>query len=660
MKKLLSILLMIFSTSLIFGQDTTKSIILSDIEITGVRTDTKTPISQKTLTKEDISKTYQGQEMSFILDKTPSIISQTDGGQPNGYTTFRLRGIDQTRINMTLNGVPLNEPEDQGVYFSNYPNFATNIKSMQIQRGVGTSANGTSSYGGSINFEGNSGIDKETSAQIGYGSFNTQRMNVSHSTGINNKFAMFSNLSVYQSDGYKYNSGGSGYSAFVSGGYYGEKNVVKFTGFSGRSMNQMAWFAVSEDDINKDPRINYNPKGENDDFRQSFAQLQYVRSINKNSTLTTTGYYNRLDGNWGIFEYDTVYNPVNLVTFGLSSNFYGIMTNYHLELNKLTINVGLHANSYNRTHSSPKVLNEYLIYDTLNNPYRNTGYKTDYSAYTKIGYNIGKFTLFCDLQVRNVGFTYRGDTTIKPLNWTFFNPKGGVTYNHSNKVNYYLSVGQSHREPTRTDMFGGKDNLSNLNIITPEQVIDYELGSNIKNKRLSLQYNLYYMDFKNEITLLGALGSNGLPLMTSVRKSFRSGIETDLRLEVFKGVFITNSSNYSYNRIQNNGKEYQPLYTPNLVVNQGFEYINKGFIFGVLAKYHSESYINSANTLTTPSFAILNANIGYTYKNYNISIQGINLTNKKYYTSGVEGPNGTRQFFVNAPLSGYVTLKATF
>jgi iron complex outermembrane receptor protein len=248
---------------------------------------------------------------------------------------------------------------------------------------------------------------------------------------------------------------------------------------------------------------------------------------------------------------------------------------------------------------------------------------------------------------------------MKPLNWTFFNPKGGITYNYSNKVNYYLSVGQSHREPTRNDMFGGQDNLVTLNIIKPEQVIDYELGSNIKTNRLSLQYNLYYMDFKNEITLLGALGSNGLPLMTSVNKSFRSGIETDLRYEVFKGVFITNSSNYSYNRIQGDVKEYQPLYTPNLVVNQGFEYINKGFIVGVLAKYHSESYINSDNTLTTPSFAILNANIGYTYKNYNISIQGINLTNKKYYTSGY-GVGTDRYFFVNAPLSGYVTLKATF
>lgn len=628
---------------LLNAQDTTNQ--LSDIVVIGVRSELKTPVTQKTLTKEDISKIYQGQEMSYILDKTPSITSQSDGGQPNGYTSFRLRGIDQTRINMTLNGVPLNEPEDQGVYFSNYPSFAINIKSMQIQRGVGTSANGTSSYGGSINFESNNGIDKETSIQTGYGSFNTQRMNVTHSTGLNNKFAMFSSLSVYQTDGYKYNSSGSGYSGFISGGYYGNKNVIKFTGFSGRSLNQMAWLAVSEDDIKKDSRINYNPKGENDEFRQSFGQLQYVRSINKNSTITTTAYYNRLDGDWGMYV-----SPTDLLKFKLGSNFYGIMSNYRLEYNKLILNIGVHTNRYDRTHGGD--------IDTIN-LYTNTGYKTDYSAYTKLGYTIGKFTLFSDIQIRNVGFTYKGDSIMNPLNWTFINPKGGITYNYSNKVNYYFSIGQSYREPTRNDMFGGQDNLITLNIITPEKVIDYELGSNINLSKLSIQYNLYYMDFKNEIALLGALGSNGLPLMTNVSKSFRSGLELDLNYKLNRYLSITNSSNYSYCRIQNGSKEYQPLYTPNLIINQGISLENKGLRLSLLSKYHSESYINPDNTLTTPQFIIFNANISYTYKNYNLSVQCVNLTNKKYYTSGyVVGTD--RYFFVNAPLSGYINLKATF
>lgn len=645
MKQLFFIVLSLITFGAV-GQDTTKTIKLTDIEVTGVRTDSKTPISQLTLTKSDIAKTYQGQEMSYILGNTPSITTQSDGGQPNGYTTFRMRGIDQTRVNMTLNGVPLNEPEDQGVYFSNYPNFATNINSMQIQRGVGTSANGTASYGGSINFEGKTGIDKEKAVQVGYGSFNTQRANLGYGSGINDKgFALYTGLSAYQSDGYKYHSGGSGYSAFVSGGYYGEKNTFKFTGFTGRSMNQMAWLAVSDSSIKSDPRTNYNPKGENDDFIQSFGQLQYVRSINKFSTITTTVYYNRLVGKWGMFI-----APTTLMNFGLSSNFYGVMSNYHLEYNKLSVNVGVHGNAYDRTHTGST--------DSLF-LYKNTGFKTDYSAYTKVGYDIGKFTLFGDIQVRKVGFTYVGDASMAPLNWLFVNPKGGITYNYSKKINYYVSVGQSHREPTRSDMFGGNDNLTSLNIITPEQVIDYEIGSNLKFSKLNAQYNVYYMDFKNEITLLGALGSNGLPLMTNVSKSFRSGVELDLKYKLTNTFFLTNSTNYAYCRIQGDGKEYAPLYTPSFIVNQGVEYVVKGVIIGVTARYQSESYISMDNKYSIPSFMTLNTNVGYTYKNYTLSVQGVNLTNSRYYTSGYM-TGTTRYLFVNAPTSCYITLKAEF
>lgn len=657
MKQLFLILLSVLTINLI-GQDTIKVsteiskqdsiklVKLSSIEITGVRTSTSTPISQKTITKEDIAKIYQGQEMTYILDKTPSITSQSDGGQPNGYTTFRMRGIDQTRINMTLNGVPLNEPEDQGVYFSNYPNFATNIKSLQIQRGVGTSANGTASYGGSINFEGKSGVDKETSAQLGYGSFNTQRVNIGYGSGIGKrKMAFYAGISGYQTNGYKYNSGGKGHSGFLSIGYYGEKNVIKFTGFTGRSLNQMAWFGVLDSTINKDPRTNDNPSGENDDFTQSFGQLQYVRSISKKSTLTTTAYYNRLDGKWGMFV-----SPTDLLTFKLGSNFYGGMTNYHYEGNKLTINAGLHANRYDRTHMGN--------IDTLF-LYKNTGTKVDYSIYSKIGYNIGKFSLFADLQARKVGFSYVGDSTMVPITWNFFNPKGGITYNYSKNTNYYFSVGQNHREPTRTDMFGGNDNLVSLNIITPEQVIDYELGSNLNFNKLSMQYNLYYMDFKNEITFLGGLGPNGLNLMTNVSKSFRSGIELDLNYKVIKCLSITNSSNYSYSRIQGDGKEYTPLYTPNFVSNTGILYTYKGFNMGISAKYQSFSYINVDNTSTIPSYVLYNGTIGYTYKAYSIAAQVVNITNTRYYTSGYT-IGSSRYLYVNAPLSGYLTIKATF
>jgi iron complex outermembrane receptor protein len=649
MKKLIlsTITLVIFTC--VNAQDTTKNYVLSDIEVVGVRADSKTPVTQKKITKEDIAKTYQGQEMSYILSNSPSIGLSSDGGHAQGYTYFRLRGIDQTRVNMTLNGVPLNEPEDQGVYFSNYPMFATNIESMQIQRGVGSSSNGTASYAGSINFESRNGLDSSTSIQSGYSSFNTMRFNASHSTGIiSNNIAAFGSFSSYNSDGYKYNSGGHGYSGFLSIGYYGEKNVIKFTGFSGFSHNDMAWLAVSESDIKKDPRTNYNPKGEDDNFKQSFSQLQYVRELGQRSTLTTTAYYNRLDGLWGMFM-----DSVNIMKFGLASNFYGIMTNYHLEKNKLNINIGAHANSYNREHrmNIPSLSNDYV--------YTNTGYKTDFSAYTKASYDIGKVTLFGDAQIRQVDFNYNGDVAMKNLSWTFFNPKGGITLRQNNKISYYASVGQSHREPTRTDMFGGSDNLTTLNIITPEEVVDYEVGSNICYNKLRFQANVFYMDFKNEITLLGALGANGNPLMTNVTKSYRSGLEIDLSYRIGKYITLVNNSSYMDCKITNNGKTTEPLYTPNIMVNQSVEFLYKRFFMSVAAKYHSESYIDFENTATTPSFVVFDYNVGYKYKHCSILAQANNITNQSYYTNGYVFA-GEKYFFVNAPMNFSVTFKAEF
>lgn len=629
-----------------FFQDSLKTTI-SEVIVTGVRPDVKTPITQKTITSEDISKSYQGQEMSYIIDKTPSVVSQTDGGNPNGYTYFRIRGIDMTRINMTLDGVPLNEPEDQGVYFSNYPDFATYLNSMQIQRGVGTSSNGTAAYGGSINFESKNGIQKEMTAQLGYGSFNTKRANVTYGSGLHNKFAVFAGASAYESDGYKYNAFGQGYSGFLSVGYYNTKDIIKFTGFTGRALNGMAWLPVSEIDILNDPRTNYNPKGEEDDFTQSFAQLKHIHSFNNKSAITSTVYYNSLIGTWGMFT-----SPFDLFQFNLKSNFYGVMSNYRLELDKLTLNVGIHANTYDRTHGGTTISTFYTRPE-----YTNTGYKKEVSAYTKVSYNINKFTIFGDAQVRNTSFSYIGDVNMDKLNWLFFNPKGGITFNKSNTTNYYFSVGQNHREPTRSDMFGGYDNLFALNTVTPEQVLDYELGSNIKTTRFSVQYNIYYMNFKNQFVLLGEIGTNSLALMTNVDQSYRSGAEIDFTERINKLFTSYFSMNYSYSRIMYNGSERTPLYTPNFIINKGLEYTHKGVSMSIEAKYHTKSYINLDNTATTPEFITFNSNIGYKYKHYSIAFQAINLLNTRYYTAGSSTGIGSNYYYVNAPLSVYITMK---
>lgn len=629
------------SYSLVSSKDTLKVINLNSIEITGLRPSILTPISQKTISDFDIKKEYHGQEMTYILEKTPSITTQSDGGHPNGYTYFRLRGIDQTRINVTMDGVPLNEPEDQGAYYSNYPNFAMYIKSLQIQRGVGTSSNGTSSYGGSINFETKNGLDKTALASISNGSFNTASVSLSYGTGLNNNLSFFGGTSLYTSDGYRYHSGGNGYSLFLTGGYYGSENVVKFVLLSGKSNNQMSWLAVPESEIKFDRKTNINPFGENDNFTQTISYLQFINKVSNNSTLSNTIFYTRLDGKWGMFTI-----PDELFLFNLKSNFFGLLTNFKYINDEIKINGGINMNGYNRTHFG--VMNDIQSYT-------NRGYKKDFSGYVKTEYKLNNFVFFNDLQLRYVNFKYNGSVNMKPFNWFFFNPRGGVNYifNHSN---LYTSIGLSHREPTRSDLFGGNDDLVSINNFHPESVVNYEFGYNLKTTNFKLNTNLFYMDFKNEIILAGAIGTNSLPLMTSVDKSYRMGVENELNYDITKNISITNIFTYSYNRIIGNNIEYSHLYTPNLILNQSINYKINNFDIMLNGRYVSNSFINFDNTEILPNYFILSTKIEYTINNTVISFDGINLLNTKYYSGGYHGEN-ENFYYVGTPLSFYTTLK---
>ena len=358
---------------------------LDTIVLQGVRADKKTPVSKKNIKKSEIQKTYSGQEMSLILDKTPSITSSTDGGHPQGYTYFRLRGIDQTRVNMTINGFPLNEPEDQGVYFSNMPNFAKNIKSLQIQRGVGTSTNGTSSFAGSINFVSKTGAKEITEVEIDYGSFNTQRYNFSHETGYlggeDIGGSIYVNLSSFNTDGYKYNSGSKGWLGFAGASLFFPKSVSSFNIFVGNSNNKMSWFAVSEEDIKNDPRTNYNDPNDDDNFMQTMITLKHKMFFNTHNKAYIGFFYNTLDGDWDLSVGDQL-------TFKLKSHFYGFISNYNYNKGNTDINVGVSGNGYYRDHAM------IIQPDWNNHLYDNRGRKNELSGYFKYKYDINKVTLF--------------------------------------------------------------------------------------------------------------------------------------------------------------------------------------------------------------------------------------------------------------------------
>jgi len=647
MKRNFIVLCFLMSAMTLFSQndsikrDSVKTINLNDIVVTGYRPNINTPISQKTLTSIDINSQYFGQEMIYILGNTPAVNTQSDGGHLNGYTYFSIRGIDQTRVNVSLNGCPLNEPEDFGIYFSNYPGFAMSIKSMQIQRGIGTSTNGIASYGGSINFESKNGLEKSINVNISNGSFETQTINASYASGlINNKFSLFANVSEYSSDGYRYNSGGSGYSGFISGGYYGTNDVFKLTAFTGRSLNKMAYLASPIDSINKDSR--HNPiSGDGDDFSQSFVQVQNIHSTSKDFVFTSTVYYNRLDGKFEAFG--------DYAQFG--SNFIGVMTNYLIVLNNLKINTGFHLNEYERQHNG-------TYYGTY---YTNTGNKSEGSFYTKFNYDIKKFNIYADLQLRNVKFTYDGDKPMKRQNWTFINPRFGCTYNISEKENAYFSIGNTNREPTRSNMFGGKENFDSLYNIIPETATDYELGYNLATEKFRIQANLFYMDFKNEITLAGAPASNALPITTTVDRSFRTGAESDLTYKISNNFTTNNITALLYSKFHMNSDNISrtPLFSPLLMTSQDIECTYGSLLINLCGQVSTDAYISLSNEKNRiiPAYFLLNLKISYQCtKNLSLTVRGNNLTNTRFYTGGYVDNNGDNCYFIGTPINFYTTL----
>lgn len=630
--------------------DTTQ---LEETVLHAFRARQSTPVSFKNISKSEIDKRNTGQEPSILLSFTPSVNSYSDAGNYQGYSYFRIRGIDQTRINMTLDGIPLNEPEDQGVYFSNYPDFFNSVEDIQIQRGVGTSSNGVASYGGSINFQSPElRTNKKAEVGINYGSFNTRRIYGEYNSGLKKDKAFYIRVTNQQSDGYKYRSSNLSNSAFFSAGLFKEKQFLKFTGFIGNQRNQLAWLGVPKDIIRQDPRTNGNAK-EDDSFTQSLTSLQHSYTIHPNFILNTTAYYNYLEGNYdfdlnnfiGVPSVGEVYN------YDFKHHFTGIFSNVNWYTEKFKLNTGIHLNSFVRRHLGSE--------RSFGKLYENKGFKNEFSSFVKVDYNIHKkLSLFADLQYRYSSFAYEGSVDFEKMNWNFFNTRIGINYTHTQHTNFYYSIGKTGREPTRNDLFNGEDDLLADNMGKPlfndipvEEVINHELGIKTHHQKWYLYANLYFMDFKNEIVFNGQFGPNGLPLNSSTAESFRSGIELDLQIELCKSIYYQNNSSYSYNRITDNSIETQPINTPNFISNHSITYQKKTFLIGINYRYQEGSYIDFANQNTNPSYTKIDLFGSYTYKSVTLKSTINNISNQEIINHGYIGFDGVARYFVQATIN---------
>lgn len=675
--------------NLTFAQDSLKTVNLDEVAITAVRASEQAPISQSTIRRSAIEKVDLGQDAALTLEKlTPSIISFGDAGSNFGnYNQIRLRGIDQTRINITLNGVPLNDMLDQGVFFSNFTDFSSSVESFQVQRGVGLSTNGTSSYAGSINYE-SIRLDKDSPSgevNLTTGSFGTIRLNASAFSGrTKNDFSTYARVSRTRSNGYKYHSGSNAHSLFISSAKYFNNSHLKLTAFAGKTQNEQAYLPVILADINTDPKTNYFSRNDTDDFEQELVQLEYAKKIQSGLTWSSSLYYTGARGYFpfydGFFDSQTIY--------ALQNDQYGLTSSIDYIGSNLRLTGGMHGYLFkreNETATTPMVSNPF---------YKDQTNKDEVSFFGKAEFDFNKLTLFTDLQVRSVNMTFESDslaeytgTLLAERNETFFNPKVGLTYRLSNQSNAYISFGRSGREPTRTDLLQGDFNsaisafnfsaFSDESIIKSEFVNDIEIGYRYSSNGFTININGFWMDFENEISIVGGLAQNSyIPLRQNVASSNRSGIELELDYNVSDMITIGLMSTYMQTNIDefDTGtdvlKNVEHAFAPDLMIAPSMDVrLSESFSFGLDGRYVSESFMELGNNsdFTIPSYLVANFNLDWAISEHvTFGLWVNNLFDKRYFTDGApvdfdfdgtpEGPG----FRIQPPRNFLTSLKINF
>lgn len=646
------------------------------IVVSAIRADETTPVTKTDIPRETIEKQYHGQDVPLLLRDAPSINAWSESGAGGaGYSYITLRGVSASRINFTLDGVPLADSEDMGTYFVDFPDLARSLESIQIQRGVGTSTVGSPSFGGSVNMESIAvAADETISATLGVGSFGNRQASAGyHSGALPGGLALYTRLSFLQNDGFRDNSATRQRNVFLSATKQAGEGLLKLTGFSGHERQQLSFYATDLDTLRSDPRANPLRPAEKDSFGYDLAQLQYLRPH-----LTASVYYQRGYGWYRLFDAGTD----TLRQYGLDGMLVGTLLTYSRTNGSLTTNYGVHVNRFKRDHTRDDVAAQ-------TRDYANYGVKGEANAFAKATWTRGAWHLYGDAQLRRSEFEYHGDTDIRPIAWTFFNPKIGARYDLTPRASVYASAGMSTREPARNDLFHGEDNPSvayDLRAVRPERVYDFEAGWNFRAANVALAANLYAMEFRNEIASTGELSEIGLPLRRNVERSYRRGLEVDLAWQATEQLRLKTNANVSRNRIGAWTQFYdqydaafqwigsrpqtfanvEPLLTPNVIVNQAVEYApTSRLTLGATGRYAGRAYLDNTNdaAFTTPSFFVADANVAYAVTpQVRVSLQVNNVFDRErvfpsgysylYDFDGV--PSGTAYYYPQATRNAVV------
>lgn len=576
-----------------------QNFIAEEVIVRATRASEKSATTYKNISKEEIQQNNFGQDLPFILQNTPGVVVNSDAGAGVGYTGIRIRGSDNSRINVTVNGIPVNDSESQGTFYVNMPDFASSVDNIQIQRGVGTSTNGAGAFGASLNIQ-TTASETNPYAELNntYGSFNTWKNTVKVGTGlINNRFSFDGRLSRISSDGYVDRGSSLLKSYFLSGAYHGNKDLLRFNVFSGTEKTYQSWNGIPESRLNNDvagmnayiERNSLNAEdaanllnsgrsynsflypNQTDNYTQNHYQMIYARQFSDQFSFNGALHYTKGSGYYEEYRTQNKLSDygLNPVLIGgtkisttdlirrrwLDNDFYGITYAFnYIPKKNLNFTLGGAYNEYKGAHFGQIIWAQYASNGNIDRHYYdNEGFKTDFNAYGKMNYSpIEALSLFVDLQYRRVYYDIAG--TENKLNTlainetlNFFNPKLGATYFINQQSNVYASFSVANKEPNRDDYTDAAVGI----FPKSEHLNDIELGYRFKNATFNLGANAYGMFYKNQLVVTGKINDVGGNFRQNVDKSYRLGIEVDGSYVINSQFVLNANAALSRNKIKN-------------------------------------------------------------------------------------------------------------
>ena len=657
-------------------------LLLEPIEVKAVRASEFSPFTKTNISKKEIEKINLGQDLPFLLQQTPSVVVHSDAGNGIGYTGIRIRGADATRINVTLNGVPFNDAESQGTFFVDLPDFSSSISSIQIQRGVGTSANGTGAFGASINISTNdANISPYAELHNSFGSFNSFKNTIKIGSGlIGNHFTTDFRISKISSDGYIDRASSDLQSFYFSTAYFSKKSSLRFNVFSGKEKTYQAWYGVSELDLDKNRTINYAGTelpfepydNETDNYLQNHFQLFYNAFLGNrvefNSTLfyvKGSGYYEQYKSNkafsdYGITEPIFGGNPIThsdiIRQLWLDNDFYGNIFSFNYKTTNSEFTLGGGWNNYLGNHFGEVVWAQ----NGLSLPakwYDLDAEKKDFTIYLKEQTKIGKHvSLFFDLQFRSVDYKINGFRNNPNLytasNYKFFNPKAGITFSKNDWLAYF-SFSRGQKEPNREDFEANSNQIPKQ-----EELNDFELGLENKKSNYSWKATGYFMHYKDQLVLTGKINEVGAYTRTNIPSSYRTGIELEGAVAIHSKIHASANITLSRNKIldfteyiddYDNGGQQTTTYklpdigfSPNCIAGATFEFLlSKKLALNLLSKYVSQQYLDNTQNENRKlnAYYLQDMQLHYSLnfsriKNASIILQASNIFNNLYEPNG--------------------------